>query len=64
MFSYRRGKDESNDVDIVISHKDLKSGGDQVKGLCAQLVKRLHDKGLYSIRLTTSVSSNAKPESS
>ncbi|KAJ3857617.1 hypothetical protein EV368DRAFT_70832 [Lentinula lateritia] len=34
---YRRGKDESNDVDIVISHNDLKSGGDQVKGLCAQL---------------------------
>ncbi|KAJ3877929.1 DNA polymerase mu [Lentinula edodes] len=45
---YRRGKDESNDVDIVISHKDLKSGGDQVKELCAQLVKRLHDKGLVT----------------
>ncbi|KAJ3724399.1 hypothetical protein C8R42DRAFT_701765 [Lentinula raphanica] len=45
---YRRGKDKSNDIDIVISHKDLKSGGDQVKGLCAELVKRLYDKGLVT----------------
>ncbi|KAJ3748630.1 hypothetical protein DFH05DRAFT_1473480 [Lentinula detonsa] len=45
---YRRGKDKSNDIDIVISHKDLKSGGGQVKGLCAELVKRLYDKGLVT----------------
>ncbi|KAJ3737501.1 DNA polymerase mu [Lentinula guzmanii] len=46
--SYRRGKDKSNDIDIVISHKDLKSEGGQVKGLCAELVKRLYDKGLVT----------------
>ncbi|KAE9411611.1 Nucleotidyltransferase, partial [Gymnopus androsaceus JB14] len=45
---YRRGKIESNDIDIVISHKDLKSGGDEVKGLCATLVKRLYDKGIVT----------------
>ncbi|KAJ4483506.1 DNA polymerase mu [Lentinula aciculospora] len=45
---YRRGKAESNDIDIVVSHKDLKCGGDQVKGLCAKLVKRLYDQGLVT----------------
>jgi len=45
---YRRGKLESNDVDIVISHPHLQSGGDQVKGLCAKLVNRLWDNGLVT----------------
>ncbi|KAK7036418.1 hypothetical protein VNI00_011615 [Paramarasmius palmivorus] len=45
---YRRGKSESNDVDIVISHEDLKSGSDEVKGLCSRLVKRLYDQGLVT----------------
>ncbi|KAL0578921.1 hypothetical protein V5O48_003069 [Marasmius crinis-equi] len=45
---YRRGKPESNDVDIVISHGDLKSGGEQIKGLCKKLVKRLYEKGLVT----------------
>ncbi|KAF9451531.1 DNA polymerase mu [Macrolepiota fuliginosa MF-IS2] len=30
---YRRGKMESNDVDIVISHSDLKKGANLIKGL-------------------------------
>ena len=46
---YRRGKLESNDVDIVISHSNLKSGGDQIKGLCKELVKRLYEKGTARI---------------
>ncbi|KAJ8076730.1 hypothetical protein PM082_001153 [Marasmius tenuissimus] len=45
---YRRGKPESNDVDIVISHSNLKSGGEQIKGLCKELVKRLYEKGLVT----------------
>jgi hypothetical protein len=45
---YRRGKPLSNDVDIVITHPDLKSGAGVVKGLCAQLVRALVDKGAYS----------------
>ncbi|KAF9501386.1 Nucleotidyltransferase [Pleurotus eryngii] len=42
---YRRGKEESNDVDIVISHKDWRGGGEKIKGLCTRLVKHLYDKG-------------------
>lgn len=42
---YRRGKQESNDVDIVISHPSLRSEKDQVKGLCAKLVQRLYERG-------------------
>ncbi|KAF9071631.1 hypothetical protein BDP27DRAFT_1218834 [Rhodocollybia butyracea] len=45
---YRRGKIESNDIDIVISHKDLKPGDDQVKGLCAELIRCLYDKRLLT----------------
>jgi hypothetical protein len=44
-FRYRRGKPESNDVDIVISHPDLKSGAGIVKGLCQKLVNRLYSQG-------------------
>lgn len=43
---YRRGKPESNDVDIVITHPNLKSGAGIVKGLCKKLVKRLYEQGL------------------
>ncbi|KAF5380505.1 hypothetical protein D9615_004682 [Tricholomella constricta] len=45
---YRRGKLQSNDVDIVFSHSDLRSGGNQVKGLCRKLVQRLYDRGLVT----------------
>ncbi|KAF8161313.1 hypothetical protein B0H34DRAFT_840472 [Crassisporium funariophilum] len=45
---YRRGKPQSNDVDIVISHSDLRSGADLVKGLCARFTKHLVAKGLVT----------------
>ncbi|KAJ7125118.1 hypothetical protein C8R44DRAFT_782368 [Mycena epipterygia] len=45
---YRRGKTESNDVDIVITHPTLLSGSDQVKGLGEKLVNRLYDCGLIT----------------
>ncbi|KAJ8696964.1 hypothetical protein PTI98_006783 [Pleurotus ostreatus] len=45
---YRRGKEESNDVDIVISHKDWRGGGEKIKGLCTRLVKHLYNKGLVT----------------
>ncbi|KAJ7772121.1 hypothetical protein DFH07DRAFT_734435 [Mycena maculata] len=45
---YRRGKAESNDVDIVITHPTLRSGSDQVKGLGELLVNRLYDRGLVT----------------
>ncbi|KAJ7686516.1 DNA polymerase mu [Mycena rosella] len=45
---YRRGKAESNDVDIVITHSTLESGSDQVKGLGEQLVNRLYACGLIT----------------
>ncbi|KAG5647080.1 hypothetical protein DXG03_001450 [Asterophora parasitica] len=45
---YRRGKPLSNDVDIVISHPDLRSGAEQVKGLCKKLVQRLYKRGLVT----------------
>lgn len=38
---YRRGKAESNDVDIVLTHPD----GERVKGLCKRFVRRLHERG-------------------
>ena len=43
---YRRGKPQSNDVDIVISHSDLRSGTGLVKGLCAKLTRHLHKLGI------------------
>ncbi|KAJ7018344.1 hypothetical protein C8F04DRAFT_1277805 [Mycena alexandri] len=45
---YRRGKAESNDVDIVITHPTLVSGSDQVKGLGELLVNRLYERGLIT----------------
>ncbi|KAJ7594925.1 hypothetical protein C8J56DRAFT_1044643 [Mycena floridula] len=45
---YRRGKPASNDVDIVITHRDLKSASEQVAGLCKKLVKRLYDQGFVT----------------
>ncbi|KAF7362250.1 DNA-directed DNA/RNA polymerase mu [Mycena venus] len=45
---YRRGKTESNDVDIVITHPTLVSGSDQVKGLGEVLVNRLYEAGLIT----------------
>ncbi|KAI9568766.1 hypothetical protein HD554DRAFT_2021404 [Boletus coccyginus] len=45
---YRRGKLESNDVDIVISHTDWDRGADKVRGLCKKLVQRLQERGLVT----------------
>jgi len=45
---YRRGKPQSNDVDIVISHSDLRSGAGLVKGLCTKLTQHLHNLGLVT----------------
>ncbi|KAF8548993.1 Nucleotidyltransferase [Imleria badia] len=45
---YRRGKLESNDVDIVISHTDWDHGADKVRGLRKRLVQRLHESGLVT----------------
>ncbi|KAJ6593470.1 hypothetical protein B0H19DRAFT_1090482 [Mycena capillaripes] len=45
---YRRGKAESNDVDIVITHPTLASGSDQVKGLGEMLVNRLYERGVLT----------------
>jgi len=45
---YRRGKLESNDVDIVISHTDWDRGADKVRGLGKKLVQRLHERGLVT----------------
>jgi hypothetical protein len=44
---HRRGKAESNDVDIVITHPTLTSGSDQVKGLGEALVNQLYERGEY-----------------
>ncbi|KAI0657690.1 Nucleotidyltransferase [Cubamyces menziesii] len=41
---YRRGKPESNDVDIVFTHPEAA----KVKGLCKRLVKRLHERGMVT----------------
>lgn len=46
---YRRGKPESNDVDIVISHSDLRSGTNPVKGLRTKLMQHLHKLGLVTL---------------
>lgn len=45
---YRRGKPQSNDVDIVITHTDWNLGSQKVKGLCRKLVQRLHEQGLVT----------------
>ncbi|KAG0702866.1 hypothetical protein DFH29DRAFT_804345 [Suillus ampliporus] len=42
---YRRGKPQSNDADIVITHADWNIGSQKVKGLCRKLVQRLHEHG-------------------
>ena len=39
--SFRRGKPESNDVDIVFTHPD----GEKAKGLCKRTMAWLHQKG-------------------
>ncbi|KAM5545049.1 hypothetical protein V8D89_001160 [Ganoderma adspersum] len=41
---YRRGKPESNDVDIVFTHPDAS----KVKGLCKRFVHRLHERGMVT----------------
>ncbi|PIL32799.1 hypothetical protein GSI_04916 [Ganoderma sinense ZZ0214-1] len=41
---YRRGKPESNDVDIVFTHPDAS----KIKGLCKRFVRRLHERGMVT----------------
>ncbi|GJE94629.1 Nucleotidyltransferase [Phanerochaete sordida] len=41
---YRRGKPESNDVDIVFTHPDASKS----KGLCKRLVQHLHQRGMVT----------------
>ncbi|KAL1945244.1 hypothetical protein VTO73DRAFT_2095 [Trametes versicolor] len=41
---YRRGKPESNDVDIVFTHPDA----GKVKGLCKRFVRHLHARGMVT----------------
>lgn len=45
---YRRGKPESNDVDIVISHSDHKRGKDLIPGLCERFMSHLYKSGLVT----------------
>ncbi|KAF8178646.1 hypothetical protein K438DRAFT_1726271 [Mycena galopus ATCC 62051] len=52
---YRRGKVESNDVDIVITHPTLTSGSDQMKGLGEALISRLYERGLLTHIMRKSV---------
>ncbi|KAI0644908.1 Nucleotidyltransferase [Trametes meyenii] len=41
---YRRGKPDSNDVDIVFTHPD----SNKINGLCKRFVKRLHERGMVT----------------
>jgi DNA polymerase IV len=41
---YRRGKPESNDIDVVFTHPNAKSA----KNLCGRLVERLRSAGLVT----------------
>ncbi|OCH93467.1 Nucleotidyltransferase [Obba rivulosa] len=41
---YRRGKQESNDVDMVFTHPDPS----KAKGLCKRFVRRLHERGMVT----------------
>ena len=50
VYRYRRGKMQSNDVDIVISHSDLKGGGNKVKGLCTKLIQRCYRRGEHRLK--------------
>ncbi|PPQ87454.1 hypothetical protein CVT25_008190 [Psilocybe cyanescens] len=43
---YRRGKPQSNDVDIVFSYPDLEKGPDIIKGLCTRFTMHLYDRDL------------------
>lgn len=52
---YRRGKPESNDVDIVFTHPDAA----KVKGLCKRFVGRLHERGMVTHVMRTSNPSNS-----
>nr|BAD89435.1 DNA polymerase mu [Coprinopsis cinerea] len=45
---YRRGKPQSNDVDIVFSHTDWENGAEIIKGLCTRLTAHMHRKGLIT----------------
>ncbi|KAG6335491.1 hypothetical protein ID866_3598 [Astraeus odoratus] len=46
--TYRRGKLQGNDVDIVISHSDWALGSQKIKGLCKRLVERLQEQSRLS----------------
>ncbi|KAG6885387.1 hypothetical protein C0993_002350 [Termitomyces sp. T159_Od127] len=47
-FRYRRGKSESNDVDVVITHPDVRGGGEKLRGLRKRSVERLYERGMLS----------------
>ncbi|KAG6850855.1 hypothetical protein H0H93_007473 [Arthromyces matolae] len=42
---YRRGKHQSNDADIVITHPNLSGGGDKIKNLRKNSIERLYKLG-------------------
>lgn len=44
LYRYRRGKPESNDIDIIFTHPNAKSA----KNLCGRLVERLRSAGLVT----------------
>ena len=46
IYSYRRGKPESNDVDIVVTHP--KADPKSIRELCQQLTDVLSEKGLVT----------------
>jgi len=46
IYSYRRGKPESNDVDIVVTHP--KADPESIRELCQQLTDVLSEKGLVT----------------
>lgn len=45
---YRRGKQESNDVDIVIGHSDPSTAKAKITGLSKKLTRRLYKKGVVT----------------
>ena len=44
LYRYRRGKPESNDIDIIFTHPNAKSA----KNLCGRLVEHLRSAGLVT----------------
>lgn len=51
-YRYRRGKAESNDVDIVFTHPN---GKRSVESLCKRLVRRLQERGMVTHTMRMSI---------